>query len=127
MLPSTVQLCEALGFTFELDWDNAVIITPPQGHVTNRDVMAVLNQHLTEIGTYLHCRRKRLMRQFVGGPFNGQQHGLLRLVVALRVKRSQWAAYRLEEDGRAFYCGEATSEKKARALALAAFKRAKSG
>jgi hypothetical protein len=121
-LPEPFRFLELFGFKFELDWDDSLIITPPERAIDNDRVMFVLNQCTKQITGKIVDRRRRDMRQCVGGPFNGQSHDhwpFSSPVIARRVSRGRWAAYRVEKDGRAFYVGEATNEKKARTLAWA--------
>ena len=67
---------------------------------------------------------RRHRRQYVGGPANGQRFTLMQATrnwLAVRIKRGKWAAYYCPspyDDGRAWFVGEAASERKARQLAL---------
>lgn len=120
-LTCTRHLVEALGFKLELDLDSDLLISPPPT-INVEDVTRLLIACSNALAYEIDSDAKRQRRQFVGGPFNGQKHRSLGWAhwLAKRVKRGKWAAYYMPDpdfDGRAFYVGEAPSERKARALA----------
>lgn len=92
----------------------------------------ILLDHTKEVTRQLQLRRHYAMHQFVGGPLNGQRHdGLPWMCVEVgtkmlsygyltrRIRSAEWAVYvGNPKDGRAFFHGYATSEKKARRKAF---------
>lgn len=116
-LPDTVRFLESLGFTFHLDWDDELQIDYPED-LTPERIALTLGEYRQHIVRTLKNRAEHDRMQLVGGPFNGERHGWTtcwgRTLHARKVKRAWWAAYQLQEDGRAIFKGYATSEKKAR-------------
>lgn len=124
-LPTLVQFLQRLGFEIGEDFDGQWNFHCPQ-HLTmtpgeiGRAMMPYADQVVSEIRGRMAWER----RQFVGGPFNGQQYGgspwMHRFV--LKVARAKWAVYVVKDrhnrmDQRAFFVGLATSESKGRRLA----------
>jgi hypothetical protein len=114
-LPDTLKFLELLGFKFELDLMGDLEITEPGDIIEIGRIMWIVDQCLDQIKSRLVIRGHNAMHQFVGGPLNGQQHDYCYpRFVAIKQAPKHWAAYRLVRDGRAFFCGWATSEAKAR-------------
>lgn len=113
-----LDFLEQLGVTFEIDWDNEVIIKVPED-LQAADAMKVIanvrfEKHLARTVTF---RAQRARSVYVGGRRNGERVGLCwgnRTWIANRVKRARWEAYELSRDGRAFFRGYATSQAKAK-------------
>jgi len=116
-LPETLKFLEMLGFKFELDLLGDLEITEPGDIIETGRIMWIVDQCADRIKSILLNRSHWAMHQFVGGPFNGQQHDFCYpRFVAIKQAPKHWAAYRLVRDGRAYFCGWATSEAKARLL-----------
>lgn len=115
-----IYFLESLGFRFSLDLDDELEITCPE-FLSPDQIKARLLQDSAAIVGRIKMRAKNRMRQFVGGPFNGEPHALHHYYpngrgIGMRVARAEWAAYWLSPDGRAFFQGMATSEKKAKGI-----------
>ena len=119
-LPDTLKFLRMLGFKFYLDFDEQLVIEEPGDVLEMSRIMWIVDQCRDRIKQTVQHLAKRDMEQFVGGPFNGQRHDkswyCCHREVAKRIGPRQWAAHRLVKDGRAFFVGITTSEKKARAL-----------
>ncbi len=108
-----VKFLESLGFAFGLDLEGNLEIECPGDLPPPAQIGASL--YTDGIKNAIQWRANLARRQCVGGPFNGQRHGHgLGCAVCLRERRAKWAAYFVVLDGRAFFCGMATSERKAR-------------
>lgn len=118
-----LDLLAAAGVTVSLDFDNTLEFDVPEELYLAR-LRAYLFDHATELAQNLLARHKYERRVFSGGPFDGQLHGRSvswSIGHSVKIARGRWAAYCTlgrYDDGRLVYCGEATSEKKARKLAL---------
>ena len=114
-----VELLEAVGFEFHLDYDGELLIEAPAG-LTAFDLVAELRNVRFEqdLRNAIVRRAARNLRQCVGGPMNGQPHGgsYWEIGPTYHLARAQHAAYATARDGRAFFVGNATSKRKARAL-----------
>lgn len=114
MLPNTIRFMRQLGFEFHLDWDGELEIEYPLDLTPGQIAQALLS-HDREIACVVKRQAACDREQCVGGPFNGRRHEWLRgNLEGLRVKRGCWAVYLVVPDGRAFFQGFASSEKKAR-------------
>lgn len=112
-----LKFLEQLGVTFEMDWDDEVIIEVPED-LEAADVMNAIKSEpfgkdLSESVVY---RAKASRAVFVGGMLNGKRTGWigLRQWFANHVKRGRWEVYERVNDGRAFFRGYATSQAKAK-------------
>lgn len=131
----TIALLESVGFQFGLDFDDELIVEYPLEFDPKVLADKVATDHAKETVQFLKARAMRQRQQFIGGPLNGQQHeGLpwlaiqigenpLRLAnygfLARCLGPAEWAVYiGNPADGRAFYHGTATSQKKARRRAF---------
>lgn len=119
-LAYTRHFVERLGFKLGLDFDNALIIEHPNA-VPIEAVIELLTKCQASLIAEIKCDAARERRQYVGGPVNGQKIGLSHSHwLTVHVGRGRWAAYYSPlpyRDGRAFYVGEATNQRKARLLA----------
>jgi hypothetical protein len=123
-LTMTLALVRELGFELGLDLDNSLLIEPPAA-VTVEQIVELLRSCEPSLVQELQDEARRARRQFVGGPLNGRRHGMLGCckAIPMKISRGRWAAYWIAgdyNDGRAFFVGYATSECKARRLALQA-------
>lgn len=125
-----VSLAELVGYRFPMDWDGEVSIEPPS-EIDQRVLTAYLIDRLDQIGDRIRGRAYRALHHYVGGPLNGQRHDFyyqgvwaqdasqrwvetdLPYLVEVHIGLAEWAVYRIEPDGRAFFVGMATSKKKA--------------
>lgn len=92
------------------------------GEVTGQRIVGLLATEYREaVRDWVLRRQKLAMQVFVGGPFAGRRH--LRAcckgdIVTIHLSQARWAAYVAKDwSGRLWYCGEATSQKKARLVA----------
>lgn len=128
MYLNTVALLESVGFTFGLDFDDELMIEYPLEFDPKPLADKLATEHVQEITNYLKRRGQRAREQFVGGPLDGQPHkGLIWLTVEVgttlvtygyllhHVAPADWAVYLGNpHDGRAFFQGSVTSERKGR-------------
>lgn len=125
-----LKFLETLGVTFEIDWDDSVQIGIPESGVSYDEMRRALESPVpgtvagATFSNWLHrevlCRAAARRAVFVGGSLNGKQvryeqpsyYGF----IAHRLGRAHWEVYEQADkrDGRAFFRGYATSEKKAR-------------
>lgn len=113
---SELRLLELLGFQFALDFDDTLQIKCDQ---TADQMVEILNGRMDQLLRPFQYRMRRQRSQLVGGPCNGRKHyAQPDDVLALHLARAKWAIYSVEKDGRAFYRGNETSERKARRKAL---------
>lgn len=118
-VPDAISFCEALGLRIGIDLDGELQVSCSR-QFTEQDVAAEIMKHAEAATWWVQNRAKRHRSQCVGGPFNGERHGRSHWgapAFGMRVRRAEWAAYFVEEDGRAFFHGMTTSERKARQLA----------
>ena len=123
-----------LGFKVGLDYDDALIVESPLS-VNPGDVAKQIERHGDTIIGELRGEREHALRRYIGGPLDGQSacgvyappcrhpdgtysNGFrgfrVRDESGKRI-RAKWAVYEFDRrDGRAFFRGYATSEKKAR-------------
>jgi hypothetical protein len=126
---SPVEIFEAAGYRFSLDFDDEVLIDAPE-QINREQLEAVIQKALYGIQCRLRTMRTRGLQVFVGGPLSGQRHGdNIRMDGRMLVKLGpkQWACYRREivelgegrytcsEDPRQYFQGMATSERNAKA------------
>lgn len=112
---TVIKLLKALEVEIGLDWDGALMFTCPVV-VSGATLEGLIEEHAEQIARELGAAGRRAMECFVGGPLNGQRHDALFAVGAHRGYRQgpkKWAVYQFERDGRAFFRGWATSQKKA--------------
>lgn len=109
-----IPFLERLGFEFELDWDESLEISAPDS-VSPDDVLTALQGAHEIIRLYI-LRRSRLAKHVcVGGPCNGRLHqSWCGCALMYHLARARWAGYRVSHDGRAWFVGEFSSERKAR-------------
>ena len=118
-LPDSFKLLKMLGFRFSLDWDGEVEIEAPEFIDVEQLAARVRSEWLEAIQSRLRIESANRMHQCVGGPFSGQpHHKIYPTPVCIKVGPAQWAAYGTRIDGRAIFAGMATSEAKARKLAM---------
>ncbi len=126
-----LRFLESLGVHFVMDWDDAVTITVPES-VSWAEIQQALKPFGERLMEQVRCRAKRQRSVFVGGQLNGQQvsdslpwvrtsGGIHRMAkceygywIRHRLKRGCWEVYEEVPDGRAFFRGYATSERKAK-------------
>ncbi len=119
-MPDTLRFLTELGFDMYIDLDQVLQIDYPEGLTAHQIAMRLGAEYRDELAVAVRHRAMLERHQFIGGPFNGEPHRLSNAfspLVSMRVSRANWAAYFLVDDGRAFFQGMATSEKKARQLA----------
>lgn len=126
-----VTLLESVGFTFGLDFDNELMIEYPLEFDPKCLADKLATEHVQEITNFLKRRGEQARRQFLGGPLDGEAYWELRWVTVQLVEPTRlatfgyhfhrtapaaWAIYLAagSQDGRAFFRGTATSEKKAK-------------
>lgn len=129
-LPTVEQLLRAVGFKFAVDYDGSLQWTAPES-IDVAKLKFIVEHGEAAIAREILSREVRLRRCCYGGPMDGRRHawlfhylgrinaageviGYAPHYVPVRVNRAKWATYRLQEDGRAFFVGYATSERKAR-------------
>jgi len=115
-----VDFFELLGVTFATDWDGEVEATYPES-VPIELLRSLVEDYTDEIRRRMEFRRRRAMQVCVGGgTLNGQRHSKFwPQLICKHLGRARWEVYAIARDGRAFYCGEASSQQKARRLAAA--------
>lgn len=113
-----LKILETLGVEIGLDFDDELLVTFPE-KLDLAKLRSLLSEEVNrkDLRQTLIWNRSRSMRQFVGGPRHGQQYlqweleGTFR---GFRISRAKWAVYEYAKDGRAFFRGWATSQRKAR-------------
>ena len=115
-----LDLLAALGVELHLDFDNSVSWEMPPVLDANK-LDEYLQQHTRTLAEKVVWRHKGAQRRFYGGPMEGKPHGFggNKHTHEHYISRARWAAYCCPDtwDGRFFYCGETTSEAKAKKLA----------
>lgn len=121
-LPVLVQC----GFRFAIDWDDSLIVTPPErldaDYVVQLIAWADANGEAVTRAVRMNARLVR--GTFSGGSLDGRQtwcyqsayHVLMpgyRRYHLHHAGRGRWEVYRLEDDGRGYYLGSAPNKKKA--------------
>lgn len=87
--------------------------------ITEAEMIAAIAKYADAVSHHVANERSRRMHVCVGGPHAGQKHFRPTWsVICFRDGPADWSAYRVGRDGRAWYCGQATSEAKARRKAL---------
>lgn len=120
-----LEILRALGLRVGLDFDGELLVDAGDDPARSIDratiaewVQRVENTRLQAALLHeLHRERRRMLRVCYGGPLDQQFHGWCsygQKFHGVRVERARWATYRVEEDGRAFFVGYATSEKKSK-------------
>lgn len=117
-----ISFLRALGFEFHIDYDCELLIEKPD-EVSVDDVLEALGAWRENWRGILarqvkyegQCER----REFCGGPLHGQRHSVDYHLMyhhfrGYHLARAKWAVYEFQPDGRAFFRGYATSERKAR-------------
>ena len=131
-----VEFLESAGWTFELDWDDELIVSVPAGQAV-ADLVAAVKRLPDAVVDRLRRQRRRNLQTYVDGPLQGRSYqtqwgvgvdvDYVRLEeegpavrvmrpILVHVSRGRWACYRVAEDGRAYFIDWASSRKKARAL-----------
>lgn len=114
-LPSILEFLEMCGFEFELDYDDELIITAPTELDPQKIRQWLWQKHDGHIVSLLKLRAEVDRWRLVGGPCHGRRHWKdPGDYVVHRVARAKWSVYKVWPDGRAVFCGYASSEKKAR-------------
>jgi len=119
---SLLRFAEALGIQPSMDWDDSVSIEYPEV-VCRSEMEAALAPVKDCLAREFTIRARRRREVLVGGPFNGQPNRwdyCRGATFGRRVARAHWAVYREGDDGRAFFIGFASSQRKARRGALKA-------
>ncbi len=113
-----LDVLEVLGFELGLDWDGELIMRQPES-IKPGLASCWISAHKAEVVKALSARGQREKYVFVGGPYDGRRrgHGWCSAPILIHIKRGEWAAYVVQQDGRAVFYGLATSEAKARRLA----------
>lgn len=114
-----MPLLEALGFRFSYDLDDSTLIESPTA-IDVAQITTLLRDHPEAVRRFLHFRREDLKKQYFGGPLHGLPHRESHYCARSMIKKlgpARWASYTLDDEDRALFAGETTSEKKARALA----------
>lgn len=122
MFDPLINLLREAGYELGLDVDDTVLI----GHPDEIDPVKLghfVGEKYTEsIRFALKREAERVRRRLHGGPFAGERrdpetdyYGRERFTFGIKVERGKWAVYERWRDGRAFFRGWATSEKKAKA------------
>lgn len=117
-----VDVLEALGVKFALDWDDELQVTYPLVPPTQADLAKIVEHQHPHIVQSLKWARIRRLKVFVGGPLNGRRHGQFsgwpHRRFAVRIARAKWAVYQGTEqpwnDPRLHFLGYATSQAKGR-------------
>ncbi len=115
-----IKFLRALGFGFHLDWDGSLLIEEPD-YLSASDVLEALGAWREEwrniLARQVTYEAQRDRSFFHGGPSHGKRHGRdarrAEYFVGCNVARAKWAVYKVVPDGRAFFQGYATSERKA--------------
>jgi hypothetical protein len=120
-VPFDLDFIRALGFHVGQDWDDELVIEPPE--FLDVDSVAELVRRFEKgIKKRLYFEAQRRLSVCVGGPKNGTPaDGCSGLSgpVCFHIKRGEWAVYarkRNSNDPRCWFIGTATSKKKARQL-----------
>jgi hypothetical protein len=124
-----LRFLESLGVSFDMDWDEEVTITVP-GAVSCVELEQALKPFGKQLSQEVRYRAKRQRSVFVGGQLNGREvswqgpgrrgcghrmaGGGYAYWIRHRLKRGCWEVYEEVLDGRAFFRGYTTSERKAR-------------
>ncbi|KKN81069.1 hypothetical protein LCGC14_0322880 [marine sediment metagenome] len=113
-----IDVLEALGFKLGLDWDGELIMQQPES-IKPGLVSSWIADHKAEVSKELSARGQREKYVFVGGPYDGRRHGhgWCSAPILIHIKRGEWVAYVVQQDGRAVFYGNASSQRKARRLA----------
>lgn len=115
-----IQMLEAIGVSFSVDWDGEVETFTPDTIQTD-SVKKLISDNEKTILQQIEWRRCADRRVFVGGPLAGKKlWKYFYAAFAHHVGRAQWASYMIYDyqDGRAWFCGMATNKKKAIVLAV---------
>ena len=123
-----LEFLEAVGCKFSMDWDSHVIVAVPE-ELSHIQIREAIEPFAKELSRQVRYRAKRRRSVFVGGTLNGQEvgtqargtyghhmpNGRYGYWIRHRIKRGCWEVYEEDaKDGRAFFRGYATSERKAR-------------
>lgn len=113
---SLLRFAQALGIRVWMDWDDEVSIDCPEV-VSRSEIEAALGPFADRLKTEFEVRARCRRAILVGGPFNGTRNNwdyCPGATFGRRVAKSHWAVYRQADDGRAFFVGFASSQRKAR-------------
>lgn len=124
-----LRFLESLGVEFDMDWDGEVTMTVPEA-VSCAEIEQALKPFGKRLREQVRFRAKQQRSVFVGGQLNGREvswqgpgrcgcghrmgNGGYGYWIRHRLARGRWEVYEEVPDGRAFFRGYATSERKAR-------------
>lgn len=126
-----LRFLESIGVRFDMDWDDEVTMTVPEA-VFCADIEQALGPFGKQLSQQVRSRAQQQRSVFVGGQLNGQEvsdrtwgvrsgygHRIVNgggygYWIRHRLKRGYWEVYEQVPDGRAFFRGCTTSERKAR-------------
>ena len=125
-----LRFLESLGVEFDMDYDETVSVTVPES-VSRAEIEEAVKPFGKQLTEQVRYRAERQRSVFVGGQLNGQEvswqgpgrrgcghrmaNGSYAYWITYRLKRGRWEVYEeVRGDGRSFFRGYATSERKAR-------------
>lgn len=111
------ELLEALGFKIGLDWDDELMVEPPQA-IDLGSACSWIAGHKRQIKKEVASKAQYEKYILVGGPRAGDRHGHAHgsPPMLFHIKHGQWAVYVVQKDCRAIFYGYASSQEKARQL-----------
>lgn len=117
-----VDVLEALGLQFGLDYDGELQVTYPLLAPTQADLAKIIEQQRPHLVQALETRRIATLKVFVGGPLNGRRHrqyvAIEHWIFPVRISYAKWAVYQGTAtpwaDPRLHFLGYAKSRAKAR-------------
>lgn len=117
-----LDLLRALGVHLALDFDNSLDWEIHEASIDLKRLNAYILDHQKQLADKLRGEARIATHVYCGGPFDGRKHGRCAGsdFHAIKIAPAKWVAYCTmnQNDGRLVYCGETTSQKKARALAI---------
>lgn len=111
-----LRFLEHLGVNFDMDYDGEVFFDVPKD-VCHDAIEEALQPFGKGLAQEVRNRARRQRSVFVGGQWNGKTAahlGVWNPWIRHHLRRGCWEVYEAVPDGRAFFRGYATSEKKAR-------------
>ena len=117
-----LKLVRRLGVEVSFDWDEELLIDAPE-LVPGVEIAEALRECCEEqLVDGLRYEARRARRRCHGGPLDGQPHGSYDgHLLLVHMRRGEWHGYYVDDDGRARYAGQATSERKVRGLVASKF------